>query len=433
MVTPLALWLSPSRRRGWCGDPSKIPTHLDDVLAELPSLRPGFDAPSAHLREGRFYAGGGSSSWHVQSSHPYVRVYVFPTPASWCAAELRSRMPPLYPVAIPVPPGRSRLYPDSGLPPAFGALTHDLSQYEGVYGWSAQPIERVHEWLDAAAEYLTRQRAILTGLADWAAEAAALDPRKAGHSKRITLAVPAQRRVMEQLVEASAAYRPVLNSVRDAVGGRTGPDPAVNPETVLLDWASERTWLIVKDPDRDRMVVYRESEFQQDLLSKQSWAPMQVTVRGVAHRLTDFIGLSATYLVERGDSYAKSAIEVVWDERSIELCDREIAELWADLDAEHDLPGDFASVWKAFFGYDHRSVFARKWTGTQEPPGTLPPTKPKRRSRYGSGDGSGGGGEYGFYGGIAVAGGDSGAGGCGSGGGSCGGGGGCGGGGCGGG
>lgn len=408
MVSPLALWLSPHRRHRWCGDPSKIPTNLDDVLAALASLRAAFDAPPPHIREGRWDDG---SSWRIRSPHPYVRVFVFPSPAEWCAAEMWSRMPLPCPVAIPVPPGRSRSYPDADLPPALEELTGDLTRFEGVYDWSSQPIQRVHEWLDAAAAYLTRQRAVLADLADWAAEAALLDPRKAGHAGRIARAVPAQRRAMERLAEASAAYERVLGGVRGIVD-RADPDPVADPEAVLRDWALRQTWLVVKDPDRDRMIVCRETEFPKQERSKYYWAPTEATIRGVTHRLARLTELPAAHLTQRtDDAPAHDALEVVWDERSIALCDREIAGLWSRMDAEHDLPGDFASVWQAFYGYDFRSVVARSREGTRRVPGAAESTVPRRRNRYGT---SGGGGDGGFAGAVGAC---SGGGGCGGGGG----------------
>jgi hypothetical protein len=416
MVSPLALWLSAHRRHRWCGDPSKIPTHLDDVLAALPPLRAAFDAPPPHIREGRWEDG---SSWRIRSPRPYVRVFVFLSPAEWCAAEVWSRMPLPCPVAIPVPPGRSRSYPDTDLPPALAEPPDGLSRFEGVYDWSSQPIQRVHEWLDAAAAYLTRQRAILADLADWAAEAALLDPRKAGHAGRIARAVPEQRRAMERLAEASAAYRPVLDDVRIKVP-KSDPDPVVKPEVVLGNWARRQTWLVVKDPDRDRMIVCRDTEFPQHELSKNYWAPMEATIGGVTHRLARLTELPAAHLAERtDDAPAHEALEVVWDERSIALCDREIAGLWSRMDAEHDLPGDFASVWQAYSGYDYRSVVARSREGTRQVPRAVESTVPRRRNRYGT---SGGGGDGGFAGAVGAC---SGGGGCGGGGGGGGCGGGC--------
>lgn len=385
MVTPFSLWLSSIRRFRWCGDPSKIPTHYDEVLAALPALRAAFDAPSARVREGSFSAAGDSGgAWRIESPHPYVRVFLVPTTATWCAEEIRKPTPP---VAIPVPPGHSEFYPDAALPAALEGLADASSSTLETEQWSPQPIERVHEWLDAAAEYLTRQQEILSELADWAEETATLDWWKAGNAGRIARAVPAQMRAMRRLVEAGADYERVLAEVRIAI--RRAPYPVSNPETVLLDWANEQTWLVVKDAERARMVVCREDAFDQDLLSHESWDSTEVTVRGLRHRLASMAELHSRLLVEQSDA-AEDAVEVVWDERSIDMCDREIAEFWAGLDAEHDLPGDFASVWKAFFGYDHRSVLARHATGTWEVGGIRHSATLRRRDRYeaaGAGDG----------------------------------------------
>jgi hypothetical protein len=81
-----------------------------------------------------------------------------------------------------------------------------------------------------------------------------------------------------------------------------------------------------------------------------------------------------------------------------EHCDREIAELWKPLDAEHDLPDDFASLWRALFGYDFRSASGWNGDGTRTAGNERPPAASSGWSGSGGVGGSGGG--DGGYGGV---------------------------------
>jgi hypothetical protein len=415
MAASLALWLSYGRRRDLSGLPSQIPDYLDAFIDELPLVRDAFDAPEVRTRSGYWYPRGNAFEWHLRAPHPLTRVFVYATSTWWCGERIRDEYRPPLPVAIPFPPGESTNCDGAFLPPMLDAAASSRSV--GAHRWSAQPIEKVRRWLDAAGEYVSRQREALAGLGDWAVEAERLDHRKPWHAGRIARAVPAQRRAMERFCEASADYRPVYDEVMAAVRASPDPDPLAEPVTALLKWAKKRMWLVTEDPGGEGMRVYRHDAAPGEVTANSNlpWLRFQ----GKEHKPADLSELLWKHLTGRPE---EGTVAVAWDEASVALCDREIAEFWEGSE-EHSLPEDFDAFWRVHYGYDRRSVQARNRVGTVYTP------EPYRGSARRRGYSGGGGGDAGFYGGIvAGSGGDSGGSSCGSGCGGGGGGGGCGGG-----
>jgi hypothetical protein len=353
-------------------------------MSELPLLRETLEKPEARLIEGSWYAGRATTKWHLKSRHPIVHVVYFEVNTRWCCRSVlaESRRPLLF--GIPYPQVSIQLSHDADDLPmreplagvGFGATFHSLST-----GWLPQPIERLRAWLSAAEEYLSQERQILADLGEWAAEAALLDYRKPSHADRIARAVPAQRRAMERLNEASDAYAPVYEDIEDARGG--APASLDDPSELLLRWANQRVWLAVNNGHR--IHVYHVDALPDRPISKY-WDASEVDYMGDPHQLVDLPDLGRAHMTPEA---SEETLEVVWDQASIERCDRELAELWKDLDAEHDLPSDFASLWKAFYGYDFEAAYGRNGRGTRSW-GTQPPPTTSTWSGSGGVGGCGG-------------------------------------------
>lgn len=383
MNAPLALRLSRKRRRDLCGFPSNLPSSPDQLLRDLPLLRETLEGPEARLIEGSWYAGRATTKWHLKSRHPIVYVMYFEVNTRWCCRSVlaESRRPILFGIPFPqVPIERSHDADDLPSREPFGLRPR-------FTGWLPQPIERLRGWLSAAEEYLSQERQILADLSEWAAEAALLDYRKPSHADRIARAVPAQRRAMERLNEAGDAYAPVLEDIEDARCGASAS--LADPSERLLRWANRRVWLVVNDGHR--IHVYHVDALPDRPIPKY-WDASEVDYMGDAHQLVHLPDLVRRHMTPEA---SEETLEVVWDQASIERCDRELAELWKNLDAQHDLPSDFASLWKTFYGYDFEAAYG--WNGRGTRSSGIEP-QPTSHVWYGSG-GVGGGGDAGGCGG----------------------------------
>lgn len=388
MNSSLALRLSRRRRRDLCGFPSYLPSGPSQLISELPLLRQVLEGPEARLSEGSWYAGGATTGWHLRSRHPVIEVVFISASTSWCCGKVLSESRQPHSVGIPLPKVSILRSHDTDAPMLEYFASKVPARLRSSTGWAPQPIERLRTWLSAAEEYWTREREILADLDEWAAEAALLDYRKPSHADRIARAVPPQRRAMERLNEASDAYDPVYKEIADAMRG--APSSPVDPSELLLRWADQRAWLVVND---GRRIHLTRADAMPDRPRPKYWDAAEVDYGGNPHRLAHLRELGGRHVTHEASG---ETLEVVWDRASIEHCDREIAELWKELDAEHDLPSDFASLWKAFFGYEFEA--AHGWNGDGTRSSGIEPRQTPSHVWYGSG-GVGGGGDAGGCGG----------------------------------
>jgi hypothetical protein len=389
MASSLALRLSRRRRRDLCGSPSYLPSGPSELIGELPLLRRILEEPEVRLSEGSWYAGGATTEWHLRSRHPVVQVVFVLANTDWCCRTVLSESRQPHAVGIPLPKASILHSHDTDAPMLNYYAGSMPGRYRSATGWAPQSIERLQAWISAAEEYWTRKYQILADLDEWAAEAALLDYRKPSHADRIARAVPPQRRAMERLHEASDAYDPVYQEI--AVAMRGAPDSPVDPSESLLRWADQRLWLVVND---GRRIHITRADAMPDRPIPKYWDASEVDYMGNPHRLAHLPQLGNRHVTHEASG---ETLEVVWDRTSIERCDNEIAELWKELDAEHDLPSDFASLWKAFFGYEFEAAYGWNSDGTRST--GIEPRPTTTSVWYGSG-GVGGGDAGGCGGGV---------------------------------
>jgi len=250
-------------------------------------------------------------------------------------------LPPLAPFATPFSSGATELEPEAEEPPAIQAL----GGYVKRSPWRTIPEAQVQEWLDAAAAYLERQHSILTELRTRSDHIATLDPGNPLHAKRIAEeAVPPQRAALTRLLEAGEAYEPTLRAVQNCLPMTSQFDPWIDPVHPLRAWFKRKDWVVLLEGTAGRIMHV-------DLIAdkERTWIDEKTAYEiGEA----DFWAVSL-HTIQRATTTAGTdqvKFEVEWDPASLAYADRAVAELWNGIDAEHDLPGDFAAACMKLYG-----------------------------------------------------------------------------------
>jgi hypothetical protein len=341
-------WLSARRRRELFGYPERIPRGLGEAAAAIDGLREAFRSPECRTLRGRWNPGG-RAEWHLWGSDPFVQVHYRGIGIRWLNHELSIEAMRLPPVAVPLPPlqvvapdspGTRGLEPAAELPPAIGTLR----SYVQRSLWHTVPETQVQEWLDGAEVYLERWHSILAELRVRSAEGVKLDPRNPLHAKRIAEeAVPPQRAALLRLLEAGEAYEPTLRSVRHAVPTADRYD-WIDPVHMLRAWAENKVWVVILDGEAGRVMhVGLIGDEARTFIDGN----LAYEVDGVAYWAWSLNMIkSAAFSVYPG----QASMRVEWDRASLAFADQEVAGFWTDVQAEHDLPGDFAAAWSALSG-----------------------------------------------------------------------------------
>lgn len=249
---------------------------------------------------------------------------------------------PLAPLAAPFSSGVGDLEPETEEPPAIKALGGLVKRSL----WRTIPEAQVQEWLDAAAIYLERQHSILTDLRARSRDIAGIDPRNPLHARRIAEeAVPLQRAALTQLLEAGKAYESTLRAVRNFLPKIDRFDPRIDPVHPLRGWIEQKNWVVILegtagrimhvDLIKDKECTLIDGQTAYDVGGTAFWAVSLNTIK------------RAAFTARTG----QVAFEVEWDQASLAHADRVVAEFWNGIDAEHDLPGDFASACIKLYGF----------------------------------------------------------------------------------